>query len=241
MSAVQSDVGTRRKVRRFERMLDRSADSLVQRFGESEYALMRQEMMDEYQSLVPQVPYIGGRRNRWNSNMTAAPWMLAVYRVVVRHGGDAQDAGKVAYDYARRVAAPARRLPQPLVARIMGPRRAKAEKQARWTQQRRYADDWVCEVVDGTGQPFDFGVDVTECAIVKYMHAHGADELTPYLCHLDYVLAEAAGAGLTRTKTLAWGCDRCDFRWNVPGQTTSTWPPEFAERGCGRRTSEEAP
>lgn len=233
MSAVQSDIGTRRKVRRFERMLERSADSLEQRFGSAEWDAMRQEMLDEYRSLIPGVPYIGGRHNRWNSNMTAAPWMLAVHRVVLRHGGTTQEAGKVAYDYARGVARLVARLPGPLRARLMGPRRAKAEKQARWTQQRRYPGDWVSEVVDGTGQPFDFGVDVTECAIVKYMHAHDADALTPYLCHLDYVLAEATGAGLTRTKTLAWGCDRCDFRWKIPGRTTATWPPEFPERTCG--------
>lgn len=234
MNAAGMDVGTRWKVHRFERMLDRSADSLVQRFGASEWATMRQEMVEEYRSLIPQVPYVGGRRNRWNSNMNTAPWALAVYRVVLRHGGDAQDAGRVAYDYARGIAGNAQRIPPPLRSLVLGPRRAKAEKQARWTRQRNYPDDWVCEVVDGAGQPFDFGVDVTECAIVKYMHAHDADELTPYLCHLDYVLAEAAGAGLSRTKTLAWGCDRCDFRWKLHGETTATWPPEFAERSCGR-------
>lgn len=234
MSRADSAVDIRRKMRRFEDMLDSSASSLAERFGASEWAVMRQEMLDEYRSLIPQVPYIGGRRNRWNSNMMAAPWILAVYRIVLRHGGDAQDAGRVAYDYAKGMTGRARRIPKPLRARLLGPRRSKAEKTARWTQERRYPDDWVCEVVDGTGQPFDFGVDVTECAIVKYMHANGADELTPYLCHLDYVLAEAAGAGLTRTKTLAWGCDRCDFRWKLQGETKATWPPEFAERSCGK-------
>ena len=64
----------------------------------------------------------------------------------------------------------------------------------------------MCQFVDGTGQPFDFGMDVTECAIVNFMHAQGADEFTPWhaqcadeftpwLCHLDYDMAEAAGYG----------------------------------------------
>jgi hypothetical protein len=43
--------------------------------------------------------------------------------------------------------------------------------QARWTQQRRYPGDWMCEVVDGAGQPFDFGMDITECGIVKFLRA----------------------------------------------------------------------
>ena len=74
---------------------------------------------------------------------------------------------------------------------------------------------------------------MTQCALVNYLHAQGADELTPYLCDLDYVTFAALGVGLTRTKTLAWGCDRCDFRVTNPGKTTSTWPPSFSERACG--------
>ena len=238
MAMPFSGIGIRWKMRRFGRFLNSGTGSLAERFGASEVALMRREMHDEYRSLIPRVPYVGGRRNRWSSSLTLSAAALAVYRVVVRHGGDAQDAGRVAYDYARGMAG---RVPRPLRARMLGPRRARAQKQARWTQQRRYPGDWVCEFVDGAGQPFDFGMDITECGIVKFLHAQGADELTPYLCHLDYVLAEAAGSGLTRTKTLAWGCDRCDFRWTIPGKTTATWPPEFAERNCGRPAPQPAP
>lgn len=105
---------------------------------------------------------------------------------------------------------------------------------ARRPQQRRYPGGWVAEFVDGTGPPFDFGIDYTECGIVKFLHAQDADELTPYLFHLDYVMWEAAGQQLTRSKTLAWGCDRCDFRTTSPGTTTGAWPPEFVERHCGQ-------
>jgi hypothetical protein len=117
---------------------------------------------------------------------------------------------------------------------MLRPRRARAEKQARWTQERRYAADWLIEIVDGDGEDFDWGIDITECGLVKYLDAQGAGELTPYLCDLDYVMAQAADVGLRRTKTLAWGCDGCDFRWEIPGTTTASWPPAFGERRCGR-------
>jgi len=116
---------------------------------------------------------------------------------------------------------------------MLRPRRKRAEKQAKWTQQRRYADDWFNEIVEGDGRTFGWGIDITECGLVKFLHAQGADELAPYLCDLDYVMAEAAGVGLTRTKTLAWGCDSCDFRWTIPGATIATWPPAFVEQRCG--------
>lgn len=230
MATARMDLSTRWKLLRFQRLLAHNTDSLTARFGATETAVMRREMVDEYRALLPEVPDIGGRHNPWASNLAGCVWALAVYRVVLRHGGSAQDAGRVAYDYARGMMA---RVPKPLRG-WMGPRPARARKVARWTQQRRYPDDWVAEFVEGSGQPFDFGMDVTQCAIVRYMHAHDADELTPWLCSLDYVMAEATGHTLTRTKTLAWGCDRCDFRFTRGSTATASWPPEFAERTCGR-------
>ena len=54
-----------------------------------------------------------------------------------------------------------------------------------------------------------------------------------YICEVDYILMELLGVGLRRTKTLAWGCDRCDFRVSLQGDTTARWPPRFVERSCG--------
>jgi len=51
-------------------------------------------------------------------------------------------------------------------------------------------------------------------------------------------MAEVAGVGLTRTKTLAWGCDSCDVRWTIPGDTIAAWPPTFCEQRCGMARSQ---
>jgi hypothetical protein len=79
------------------------------------------------------------------------------------------------------------------------------ERAARRSQARRYPGDWVMEVVDGDGKSFDYGIDVTDCGALKFLHNQGAEELCPYICDLDYVLAETMGYELRRTKTLAWG------------------------------------
>lgn len=232
---LRTDLATQWKLRRFKRFLDRYTRSLDPRFGAAEAADIRREMLAEYRPIIAQVPYVGGRRNRYTPGLAMSGWALAMYRVFLRHGGSAQDAGEILHNYAR---SSYRRVPQPLRARVFGPRRKCAEKQARWTQQRRYPGDWLNEIVEGDGRTFDWGIDITECGIVKFLHAQGADELTPFLCDLDYVMAEAAGVGLTRTGTLAWGCDRCDFRWRTPGDTVATWPPSFGERRCGAARSD---
>ena len=232
---------TDKLVGKVDRTLKRSGDVLVDRFGEETAAVMRGEMLDEYRRLIPEVPYIGGRRNINSENLALAPWALAAYRVVVRHGGSVEDAGELLH---RMVRAEMERIPRVLRhwigrQRFGRLRRRKVEKAARRSQARRYPGDWVFERIDGDGETFDFGIDYTECGIVKYLHAQGADELCPYGCDLDYVMFEAMGIGLRRTKTLAWGCDRCDFRLSKHGVTSAPWPPQFVERTCGQPQTEE--
>lgn len=206
-------------------------DVLTRRFGAPTARAIRREMLQEYRALVPGLPDIGGRANPEWMSMILAPWALALYRAVQRQGGSLEDAGETIHHAIKNLYG---RIPQRLRV-SMGRSRTKegAEQKARWFAEHPYPDNWVYKVVDGDGQPFDFGLDATQCAIVNYLHTQGADELTPYLCDLDYVTFEASGIGLTRTKTLAWGCDRCDSRITNPGTTTSTWPPLFAERSCG--------
>ena len=108
----------------------------------------------------------------------------------------------------------------------------KMQQAARRSQERKYAGDWVYEVVVGDGQPFNFGIDYAECAIVKFMNAQDANELTPYLCNTDYVVSKMTATGLRRTMTLAWGCEKCDFRYLKGEETQEAWPPKFVERQC---------
>ena len=122
---------------------------------------------------------------------------LAIYRVIVQHGGSLEDAGEMAH---RRNQAATTRLPRWVRHRVVSPLLVrKMTTTARLTQRRRYPGDWVCETVDGDGESFDFGLDVTECGDVRFLRAQGAEELCPYICDLDDVLFESLGAGLTRT------------------------------------------
>ena len=228
-------------VGKFDRMLKRSGDALGDRFGEETAAAMRQEMLDEYRRVIPEVPYIGGRRNMLSDTLMGTAQPLAVHRVVSRHGGGVEDTGEMLH---RVIRAEMERIPK-VLRHLIGRYRfsrlkiRQFERAARRSQARRYPGDWVFQVVEGDGNTFDTGIDHTECGIVKFLHAQGADELTPYICDLDYVLAEAMGYGLRRTKTLAWGCDRCDFRLSKHGATSAPWPPRFVERTCGEPQTEE--
>jgi len=231
---------TEKLVGKLERVLMRSGSPLADRFGEETAEVMRKEILDEYRRLVPQVPDIGGRRNIYSFDLEASAWFLAIYRVVVRHGASLEATGEVLHTI---VGLELGRLPRIMRSilrqyRFSRLRMRKLEKAAQRSQVRRYPGDWVFEVVDGEGKPFDFGIDMTECGVLKFYHDQGADELVPYLCELDYLSAEIMGVGLQRTKTLAWGCDRCDFRMTKDGTTSAAWPPRFVERTCGQQKAD---
>lgn len=232
---------TEKLVGKFERSLKRSGDVLVGKFGEENAPVMRGEILDEYRRLIPEIPYIGGRRNRLSQTLIGTAQPLAAYRVMVRHGGSVEDTGELLH---RVILTETERIPK-LLRHLVGRYRfsrlsiRQYERAARRSQARRYPGDWVFEVIEGDGKTFDTGIDHTECGIVKFLHAQGADELTPFICDLDYVLAEAMGYGLRRTRTLSWGCDRCDFRLSKHGATSAPWPPKFVEQTCGQPQTEE--
>ncbi|MGA7689890.1 MAG: L-2-amino-thiazoline-4-carboxylic acid hydrolase [Jiangellales bacterium] len=160
---------------------------------------------------------------------------LALHRVVPRHGETVEDSGWL---LRRMMEAQMERIPRLLrhgYGRFRFTRLGKwwEEAAARKSQAREYPGDWVYQCFDGDGETFDFGVDNTECGNVKHLHAQDADELCPYICDLEYVVAKGVGVAVHRTKAVAWSCDRCDFRFSKHGVTSVPWPPEFTERTCG--------
>jgi hypothetical protein len=208
---------------------------LVEKYGEEKAASIRQETLIELERIIPELPDIGGKRNLLFQNLIQSGDALALYRVLVRQGGTAEEAGELVI---RGLEGMFNRIPtflNHLNGRLQFSKfmLRKMQEAARRSQEREYPGDWVFEIVVGDGQSFDYGIDYTECAIVKFMNAQDANELTPYLCNTDYVVSKAAGTGLRRSMTLAWGCEKCDFRYVKGGKTLEAWPPKFIERQCG--------
>lgn len=80
-------------------------------------------------------------------------------------------------------------------------------------QSRKYPGDFVFTFIEAEGRNFNYGIDYVECANWKFLKSQGALELMPYICATDSTVSEMLGWGLTRTMTLAEGCDKCDFRF----------------------------
>lgn len=101
------------------------------------------------------------------------------------------------------------------------------------SQLRKYPEDFVLSFIEGDGDNFDYGLDITECGICKLYSAQGAGELSRYMCLSDYVVSKAFNRGLVRYKTIAEGAEKCDFRFKKRRETfvyplREGWPPHFS-------------
>jgi hypothetical protein len=202
---------------------------LAGRYGREFADTIIQEARDEHGALIPYIPYIGGDQNPMTRHLIRSTTSLALYKAMKARGKTAEETGSIIYDaVTERVS----HLPLPSPGSMNPEEMSRRRSEARRSQDRRYAGDWVWSFVEGDGVGFDCGYDFLECGSQKLYHGQGADEFLPFYCYLDFVTHRKPDWGFTRTMTLAEGHDRCNFRYKRGGATEGGWPPPFlSERG----------
>lgn len=199
-------------------------------YGEIRAYKILLEARQNFENLMPQIPYIGGDENNFTKNLIESLRYLALYKAMEAHGKTAEEAGKIIYDaYLVKVNQPQPSIPP---GKWLTPEQLmeRSKKGAARSHERRYPGDYVFEFVVGDGKEYDYGYDFTECASLKVYHAQDADEFLPYYCYLDFVAGKARGFGFTRTMTLHEGHGKCNHRFKVGGETKAGWPPPFVKR-----------
>jgi hypothetical protein len=205
---------------------------MAPRYGAEFTSAVLEDARQAFEALIPQMPYIGGEANFLTRNLAGPTITLALYRALQPRGIPVDDTGEIAYRaFESRLRSTSR-----LKLRLWGwmaftgiSKRA-MKAQAETSQERRYPGDFGYAWVEGDGVEFDYGLDFTECAVLKFYRAQGAAELTPYLCLSDFPYSQATGTGLVRTTTLAEGADCCDFRYKRGREVTQGWPPGLPQQ-----------
>ncbi len=213
-------VSQRRKLlKEFDKTLNRIHEVFVSRYGQDAEEMLR-EARQEYEALIPQLPYIGGKQP-FTQFLISTAWFLSMYRVVKRRGETVEEAGQFLYQASEAyLRAQPRFLSRLLGFMSFSPRYLRrVQRGAVQSHARQYPGDYVYDYVPGDGETFDYGVDYVECGTVKFLAEQGAPELAPYICPADILYSEALGWGLQRTTTLAGGAERCDFRFKKGGET----------------------
>lgn len=217
----------------------RAFDGKAKRFGETlalhmvdqpAHAII-QEARRDFERLIPEIPYIGGKANGLTQDLIDCTMYLALYRVLKKRRFRVEEIGEIVIqmEHKRVQSYPGvvLKLLGKLVHSPLGKKRL--ETASAESLEHRYPDGWVSVYLEGDGKEFDFGIDYLECGLCKFLHQQDADEFTPYLCQFDYVQQQAMQTGFFRTTTLAEGAERCDFRWKRGEETKPGWPPHWLE------------
>lgn len=189
------------------RLLDRYPAKLIW----SIFADTRRELA----TMATKIPYIG-EKNIWQINLDTCIMSMALFKTLEKRKFELQEAVQIQNDIFEAYRSS---FPSPMrwayhwyyFSPFHQKRLSRAAEQS---QKRQYPGDWVFSYVGGNGHPYDFGVDITECAVLKLYRTHRVDdEYLPYLCKLDHTMSNILSLGITHEGTLAEGAPVCNCRW----------------------------
>ncbi len=176
----------------------------------------------EFIRILPDVPYIGGKKNWLSDVLFFSAWCLAFHRC---YGKAPNETGELLYKVFKQQLA---QYPEELLVKsgekIFTPEnRERVKKNMKESHKRQYAEDWAGTFLEYKGEEFDVGYDYSECGVCKFFHSQGAVDFLPYICLFDIPISQAMDTGLIRKKALGNGDDCCDFRFKKGRKVQDTY------------------
>lgn len=206
---------TKKLLRGHDRLMKFGRILLINEYGEPKTAEIFAHTRSQFEQLIPHIPYIGGSANPLTDTLVQMTSLLALYRVLKDQGKPVAEIGALVHQMAQTQIDSFPGLARRLIGRLYMSHfwRWRTQRKALETQKYQYPGNFVYEVVEGDGQNFEWGVNYLECGVVKFFHNQQADEFTPYMCVIDFLMFPAMGVQLHRQGTIANGCTHCDFRF----------------------------
>ncbi len=197
--------------------LDLAEAMLRDRTHLSDLDAIRQQVMEEFEIVLNQMPYVGGAASRMSDFFMRLIGFMAISRVLRRHGVSLSVIGEI-----ERETYKAQLLTEPAAERLAAGRQFMSSEnqgllreQAAKSHQNEYPEDFVYDFVEpGPGDSFEFGIDYKACGFCKFAARHGDQEILPNICGLDFDAYATRGIHLERTQTLAGGASHCNFRFS---------------------------
>src|SRR6266699_3017098 len=135
---------------------------------------IRQEVMDEFEIVLTQIPYVGGAASRMSDFFMRLMGFMAISRVLRRHGVSLSVIGEI-----ERETYKAQLLTVPEAERFASGRqfmssenqsllREQATKSVTKSHQKEFPEDFVYDFVEpGPGDNFEFGINYKACGFCK--------------------------------------------------------------------------
>ena len=184
-------------------------DYIEKEIPEMDMASYKKRVQKEYKAIVERTPGIGRMKdNMFVMTMYAGAFLIALYK---------EADGKINEEKLKGLVRAAAYCPLMVKAKqgksaFTDKEIANRTKQAKWSRDHieEYPMNWFYyfETVPGKDEYY---ITHKQCGICKLTKQEHCEEITKYLCMMDYYTSEMQGAVLDRTKTLGYGDDECNF------------------------------
>ena len=191
---------------------------LVGEYDKAKIDKILKQMNEEFENLIPKIPYIGGAKNYYTAVLIQIISNLAIFRSLENEGFTYREIGEFFYEFVdvqHRIRKerlekigvdPANWMFEPINI-------DQAKLVAETSQKRTFPYDWVLNFVEGDGNSFEYGVNISECGVYKVFKEFGAEKYVPFQCVNRIREASIFRYGLFRTQTIATGAPTCDYRY----------------------------
>ena len=176
---------------------------------EIDMASYKKRVLAEYKAIVERTPGIGSMKdNMFVMTMYAGAFLIALYK---------ESDGKMDEERLKGLVRACAYCPLMVKAKqgksAFTPKEIAARtKQSKWSRDhiQEFPMNWFYyfETVPGKDEYY---ITHKQCGICKLTKQERCEEITRYLCMMDYYTFEMQGAVLDRTKTLGCGDDECNF------------------------------
>ncbi|MBS1810351.1 MAG: L-2-amino-thiazoline-4-carboxylic acid hydrolase [Acidobacteria bacterium] len=183
----------------------------------SRFATDAQTVIEEaeaiFDAMLPTMAYVDKPQHPLASALFVCNVNLSLYLALKQRGVDVQAFGNALLNGLKRAPIPP---PPELGDEALQAQLAEFLQAAHTSQTNPQSGEDVFEVVEGAD--FDWGFNVTSCALCHSAAQHNAMEVVPYMCAVDDVMSDKNNRGLRRTGSIALGASHCDFRYQRGGQ-----------------------
>ena len=184
-------------------------DHIEKEIPDMDMVSYKKRVKKEYKAIVKRTPGIGKMKdNMFVMTMYAGAFLIALYK---------EAGGKINEEKLKGLVRAAAYCPLMVKAKqgksaFTDKEITNRTKQAKWSRDHieEYPMNWFYyfETVPGKDEYY---ITHKQCGICKLTKQEHCQEITKYLCMMDYYTFEMQGAVLDRTKTLGYGDDECNF------------------------------
>ena len=185
--------------------------SIIKIFDNDFYDILVKEVEEEFKNVIPEIPYIGGKKNQFTFVIEINACIIAFYRVMKNHGHSIDEIVKILCEGTDRFFNKNPKFILKIAGRIFLSRiyLRRMKKHAKRSQKKVFQNNFIYTVEKGKKGEYNLKTVYSQCAACLYIKSQNAEELLPYCDFFDAYLSKYLALGLIYESRIGNGDQYC--------------------------------